>query len=51
VRTNNVRFRSIMQAECGKLWRKEGKGGRTCAYRYQRIELVTHPGEEQGGEE
>jgi hypothetical protein len=51
VRKNNIRFRSILEAECGKLWRKEGKGNKSGAYRYHRLELVTHPGEEQGGEE
>jgi len=40
-----------MEAECGKLWRKEGSGGQTGDYCYRRIELVTHPGEKQGGEE
>ena len=49
VRKNEVRFKSVMEAECGKLWRKEGKGGRN-GYRYRKLEFVTHPGEE-GGEE
>ncbi|MFY7954444.1 MAG: hypothetical protein ACOVT5_18230 [Armatimonadaceae bacterium] len=48
---NEVRFKSVMAAECGKLWRKEGKGGKKDPFRYWRIELVTHPGEEEGGEE
>jgi len=51
VRKNNFRFRSILEAECGKLWRKEGIGGKGDPFRYWRIELVTHPGEEEGGEE
>ncbi len=51
VRKNNIRFRSVLEAECGKLWRKEGAGNKAGAYRYRRLELVTHPGEEEGGEE
>jgi hypothetical protein len=51
VRKNNNRFKSVMEAEVGKLWRKEGSGGKAGAFRYRRIELVTHPGEEVGGEE
>jgi hypothetical protein len=51
VRKNEVRFKRVMDAECGKLWWKESKGGKKDLFRYWRIELVTHPGEEQGGEE
>ena len=50
VRKNNIRFRSILEAECGKLWRKEGSGGKKDPFRYWRNEIVTHPGEEVGGE-
>jgi hypothetical protein len=49
VRKNEVRFKRTLEADCGKLWRKEGKGGRG-GYRYHRNELVNHPGEEEGGE-
>ncbi len=51
VRKNEVRFKSVMAAETGKLWRKAGDGSRGNPFRYQRMELVTHPGQEEGGEE
>ena len=51
VRKNEVRFKSVLKAENGKLWVKSWSGGKSTPYRYRRIELVTHPGEEEGGEE
>ena len=51
VRVNHMRFKSVLEAENGKLWVKSGNGGKGTPYRYRRIELVTHPGEEEGGEE
>ncbi len=48
VRKNNIRFRIILEAECGRLWRKVGAGNKAGAYRYRRNEIVTHPGEEEG---
>jgi hypothetical protein len=50
VRKNHMRFKSVLEAENGKLWVKSGNGGRS-GYRYRRLSLVTHPGEEVGGEE
>ena len=51
VRRNEVRFKRVLEAENGKLWVKSGNGGKGTPYRYRRIEMVTHSGEEQGGEE
>jgi hypothetical protein len=51
VSRNEVRFKSVLEAEAGKLWEKEGSGGRNnpCCYRW--VPTVTHPGKEEGGDE
>jgi hypothetical protein len=51
VQVNVVRFKRVLAAETGKLWRKEGDGSRNRPYRYWGLKAVTHPGEEEGGEE
>jgi hypothetical protein len=51
VRKNDKRFKQVMEAEVGKSWQKDGSGGKSAPFRYRRIETVTHPGEEEGGEE
>jgi hypothetical protein len=49
VRKNQVRFKRVLDAECGKLWRKEGSCGKKDPFRYWRLEPVTHPGQERAG--
>ncbi len=51
VRKNEKRFRQVLDDATGRLWRREGSGGKGGAFRYWRNEIVTHPGEEEGGEE
>lgn len=51
VRKNDKRFRQVLDDATGQLWRREGSGGKGGAFRYWRNEIVTHPGEEEGGEE
>ena len=38
VKVNEVRFRSILEAECGKLWAKEESEGAGGGFRYWRCE-------------